>query len=90
MIAIQYINRLRYLDYLIQNKMTGTPKVLAEKLNLSERIIYEYIKVLKELGGEISYCKTQQSYCYTNNTKLFIGYNIVRQVNIVQYLDNVI
>ncbi len=44
------IDRLSRLDHLIRIKGTGTPAQLAERLNLSERSIYDYINFMKGLG----------------------------------------
>lgn len=58
------LNRLKRLDCLIQSKSTGTPNELAEKLDISERWVYENINVLKKLGAPIKYCETTRSYLY--------------------------
>jgi len=59
-----YFNRLEYLDFLIQKKGTGTPVQLAEKLQVCNRTIFEYIEILKELGAEIKYDSKSQTYFY--------------------------
>lgn len=59
-----YFQRLQYLDELIRKKATGNPKQLAKKFNVSERTIYDYIKILKDLGADICYCNIAESYIY--------------------------
>jgi len=68
------IDRLIRLDHLIKRKSTGSPLELANKMEISERSLYEYISLLKRLNAPIKYCKTRQSYYYTSNGYFFIGF----------------
>ena len=58
------IDRLSRLDHLIRIKSTSTPAQLAERLNLSERSIYDYINFMKELGCPIKFDSYRESYFY--------------------------
>jgi predicted DNA-binding transcriptional regulator YafY len=60
----RFIERLQSIDYYIRTKSTGTPKEFAEKLRVSERQLYKYLKNLKELGAPIKYNKNSRSYYY--------------------------
>ncbi|HEX6431419.1 MAG TPA: HTH domain-containing protein [Niastella sp.] len=60
----QYFNRLENIDRLIRKKGTGTPKQLAQKLHISESLLYEYLSFMKEQGAPIVYSKMRQSYYY--------------------------
>jgi hypothetical protein len=60
----QYFNRLENIDRLIRVKGTGTPKQLAQKLHISESLLYEYLSFMKERGAPIVYSKMRQSYYY--------------------------
>ncbi len=60
----QYLERLQTIDRLIRIKGTGTPKQLANRLNISERSLYEFLGLMKDLGAPISYSKQKQSYYY--------------------------
>jgi len=68
------IERLKYLDFLIQGKRTGTPAQLADKLNLSPRQTFEIIGKMKILGAPIEYCAFSRSYKYTENVFLEISF----------------
>jgi len=59
-----YFNRLEHIDRLIRMKGTGTPKQLAERLHISESLLYEYLSFMKEHGAPIVYGKLRQSYYY--------------------------
>ena len=53
---------------LISIQQTGPPKVLAEKLKLSERMLYHYLNFMKtEMNAPIKYRYEKQSYCYTED-----------------------
>ena len=62
--AKHYFNRLEYLDYLIRTKATGSPRVLAQKLNISRRTVFEYIEILKSLEAPIVYDRHNETYYY--------------------------
>ncbi len=66
--AIKYINRLKTIDSLIQLKMTGSPKELAIKLEISERQVFRYIENLKEFGGKIEFDKLRTFRTYDQRT----------------------
>jgi len=59
-----YFDRLQNIDRLIRIKATGTPHQFAQRLDISERLLYKYLSTMKELGAPIIYCKNRQSYYY--------------------------
>lgn len=71
---VQYIHRIERIDQLIRHKSTGSPKQLAQKLNVSERLIYRIISYMREMGAPISYCSHNQSYIYTSEVMFDIGF----------------
>ena len=59
------------LHELIETKNTGTPRDLAQKLNLSERMVYNYISFMKEeLTASFIYDADKTTYCYINDCNL--------------------
>lgn len=54
------------LDQLIRMKATGTPSQLANRLDVSERTVYNLIGHLKSLGAEIAYSRDRMSFIYEN------------------------
>lgn len=57
--------QLTFLQELIEKKRTGSPKELAEKLNLSERTIYRKIKAVENISlKEVVFCSFSNSYCF--------------------------
>lgn len=70
-IAYMNIKIVIRLHELIETKKTGTPKDLVQKLNLSERMVYNYISFMKEeLNASIIYDADKTTYCYINDCKL--------------------
>lgn len=56
---------------LITARQTGTPKELAEKLELSERTVYNYIAYMREeLKAPIVYNTALANYCYEEECQL--------------------
>jgi len=64
---IKYINRLEYIHFLIKTKSTGNPEQLAEKMEVSKRTVYEYLRALEYLGAEIRYNTQLESYTYESS-----------------------
>jgi biotin operon repressor len=56
--------------------ITGTPKELAQKLDISERQVFNCIEEIKSLGLPVFYSKEKQSYCYRYPVRLCIDITI--------------
>ncbi|MEC5166253.1 putative DNA-binding transcriptional regulator YafY [Flavobacterium sp. PL11] len=55
----------------IKNSWTGTPKELSEKLEVSERTLYNYISFMKnDLKAPIEFCKVKRRYQYNRECSL--------------------
>jgi len=68
----RYFERLQTIDYLIRIKGTGKPAQLAKRLRISERTLYEFLKMMKDLGAPIEYDRYKESYYYSEKG----GFNI--------------
>lgn len=60
---IDFLERRRLFIKLAQKRATGTPKELAAKFNIQERVLYRLLDSLKEDGLGFRYCRTIKSYC---------------------------
>ncbi|NBL63857.1 HTH domain-containing protein [Flavobacterium sp. NST-5] len=59
------------LHELISTERTGNPKACAEKLNISERTIYNYVSFMRrELKAPIIFNVIKGCYCYDGECKL--------------------
>jgi hypothetical protein len=70
----QYLNLLQQLDQFIRRKKTGSPPEFARKMGISERSLYEYLKVLKELGAPIRFSRQEHSYYYEVEGQFFVSF----------------
>jgi DNA-binding transcriptional regulator LsrR (DeoR family) len=69
------LNHIRRLTALILRKATGTPELLAQRLNISESTLFALLKFLRdELNVPIHYDADRQSYCFSREGKFFIGF----------------
>lgn len=56
------------LNDLIMNEQTGSPRILASKLGITERSVYNYIAFMKrEMKAPILYNSQRLSYVYNSD-----------------------
>jgi len=70
----EIFQRLNRIDRLIQIKGTGTPAELADKIGISERSTYEYIRLMKEFGAPVEYSRLRKSYYYKEEGRFTISF----------------
>lgn len=68
----RYFERLQTIDHLIRIKGTGTPAALAKRMRISERTLFEFLKMMRELGAPIEYDRYKESYFYSEKG----GFNV--------------
>lgn len=67
--------RLTYLNHLIKQKATGSPKELSRKLGITERAWYKFRdELVNDLNLPIDYCPHSRSYVYTEEGSFEIGF----------------
>ena len=66
----KYIERIKYIDYLIRKRATGNADCLAKKLNLSKSGVEKFIQEMKEVGFPIVYCRKRKTYVYEEKGKM--------------------
>jgi hypothetical protein len=85
------IQRLRRLDYFIHQKGTGSPASLARKVGISERSLYDYLKLMKDMGAPITYSRDRSTYYYKQHGSFHIAfceYNPLFESDTVHYQEN--
>lgn len=70
----EIILRLRRIDHLIRIKGTGSPAQLAKRIGISERSIYGYLNLMKDLGAPIRFCHYRESYYYDEEGGLILSF----------------
>ncbi|MBN1951166.1 MAG: HTH domain-containing protein [Bacteroidales bacterium] len=61
----KHLNRLQQLDQLIRQQNTGNAEILAGKMDISRRQVYNFLSELRDLGLEVEYRRDLNSFAYT-------------------------
>jgi hypothetical protein len=65
------IQKIKHFIHLVQKERTGTPFEAAKKIAVSERMIYNYVSILKnEFDVPIDYNRYKHSYCFLEQGRL--------------------
>ena len=64
LIPMSFIKYKERIDQFIRLKSTGSPSQFAEKIRISESMLYEYINMMKSMGAPIEYNWELHSYYY--------------------------
>jgi DNA-binding transcriptional LysR family regulator len=65
------IEKIKYFIHLIEKERTGSAKVAAEKIGVSERMVFHYVNILKnQLNAPIIYNREKQSFVFVTEGKL--------------------
>lgn len=73
---IKKLRKIEQVDGLIRRKATGTPKDLARRINVAESTVYEYIKLMRDMGAPIEFDRFRNTYYYTSTTQFQVGFII--------------
>jgi hypothetical protein len=83
------------MDLLIRLKATGSPSEFAHKIGISQRMIFEYLSIMKSEGAFIEYSEISRTYYYLYEGTFIIGYqlkyleeNDKKSINGGYYLEN--
>jgi len=68
------LHRLTRLDHLIHHKATGSPAECAQKIGVSERSLYDYLHLMKEMGVPVKYSRGRGTYYYTEGGHFHISF----------------
>lgn len=70
------LNRLQQIDQLIRQKRTGNAEELAQKLQISRRLVYYWLDELKDMGLEINYNRGVKSFVYQKPYQINVSLEI--------------
>lgn len=76
MLLFEGINRMQRLHTLIAKEVTGTPCQLAGRFRLSKRQLYNLLEEFREMGAEINYSRTRETFYYRNDFSLEITFKV--------------
>ncbi len=74
--TIKSLERLQQLHTLILKERTGSPKDLARRMNVSERLVYLLLEYLKDYNANIRYDRGRQTYYYSDDFELDIQISV--------------
>ncbi len=74
MSTIEIISILKRMDQMIGRHSTGRPEDFASRLGISERTMYNYLEVMKELGAPILFSRCNNSYLYFEEGRIKLEY----------------
>lgn len=74
--TIKNLERLQQLHLLIENETTGAPGELAERMRVSERLVYLLIEQLKDFNADISYDRGRKTYYYCDDFQLRVSISV--------------
>ena len=66
----EFFAKMQRLNLFIRHKATGDADTLASRLDVHRSTVYHNLKLLRNLGAEISYDRERQTYYYTNGFDL--------------------
>ncbi len=65
------IVKIKYFIHLIEKERTGSAKLAADKVGVSERMIFNYVNILKnQLNAPINYNREKQSFVFSEEGQL--------------------
>jgi len=64
------------LHKLIEDETTGTPKEVANRLHISERLVYLMIDQLKDYDAPIAYDRSRKTYYYSEYFDLDVNISV--------------
>lgn len=72
MIINSHSLRLKKLFHLIEMEFTGKPDQLSILLGVSQRALARYLDILRELGADIRYSRSMETYYFGSPTRIEI------------------
>ena len=79
------INAFKFIDHCMSKKTTSKVSEIARILCISERQVFNYIRIMRDEGAPITYCRKTHRYCYTEKGHFQIGFQIEGSRKILTY-----
>ena len=74
-----YLSRVEQIDQLIRTYSTGQPADLADKVGISESMLYNYLQFMRRSGAPIEYSRLQKTYFYRYQGKFSFSFETFEQ-----------
>lgn len=66
---MNFIEKVERLDHQIRQGSTGNAQQLAQKLGISKRSVFHYLKWMKDRGAPITFSRIRKSYIYEHDVE---------------------
>lgn len=74
--TIKNLERLQQIHLLIESETTGSPRELANRMHVSERLVYNLMEQLKDFSADICYDRSRKTYYYCDDFKLHVSISV--------------
>lgn len=74
--SIKNLERLQRLHLLIEQEATGSPKELASRMHISERLVYNLIEQLRDYEADVCFDRKRKTYYYSDNFHLEVNISV--------------
>jgi hypothetical protein len=65
------IEKIKHFIHLVEKERTGCAKVAAQRIGVSERMVFNYVHILKnKLNAPINYNRNKQTFLFSENGRL--------------------
>ena len=79
--SLKSLERLQQLHQRIEQENTGSPKELADYMNISERLLYNLIDELKDINAPVCYSRSRKTYFYCDDFQLKVNISVTAMSN---------
>ncbi|MGA9269994.1 MAG: DNA-binding protein [Lutimonas sp.] len=73
---LKQIEKLRKMHAMIKLETTGSPRVMAKKMHVSERQLYNLIDQLRTMDAPIRFNRSSNTYYYTHDFELLVNISV--------------
>lgn len=73
---LKQIQQLRKLHLMIKQEATGNPKMVAKKMHVSERQVYNLIDQLRTMDAPVCFNRRANTYYYANDFELLVNISV--------------
>ncbi|MBL6449910.1 HTH domain-containing protein [Fulvivirga sp. 29W222] len=80
---MNFIEKIERLDSQIRHGSTGNAEELAQKLGISKRSVFNYLKWMKDRGAPITFSRIRKSYIYDQEVEFvatFVSSALMQEV----------
>ena len=74
--TLKQIEQLKKLHGMIKNQTTGSPKMVAKKMHVSERQLYNLLDQLRTMDAPLHFDRRANTYIYTDDFEFSVSISV--------------